>query len=213
MGASQPAHYFAAIQAVLPGADERAIELLGRYLQLVDSYASALDLTAYQGPSELAPEYVFAPSRLRGLATLNPEGEAVDLGSGAGCPVVALAVLMPGWRFHAVESRERRASFLATVQARLGLANLVVLNERTETLAAREARRFDMVTARAYGTPALLRQHAAALLRSGGELRGFAAPSHRGEAETWAASGFMPPAFLEISLDARHWVLLRAQRL
>lgn len=201
--------YCAAVESILPGISALARDTLGRYLSLVDEYSSLLDLTNYRGAEELAVQYAYAPAQLALSWPLAPSGRAADLGSGGGCPVVALATLLPDWRFCAVESRERRSDFLKLVKSQLGLANLMVLNERSEALISRETAGFDLVTARAYAQPATLLAHAAALLKPGGELRAFA-----------PADGFLPqlagfeaPQMSDCELGSRHWLLLRMLRL
>jgi len=59
----------------------------------------------------------------------------IDIGSGAGLPVIPLAISLPHWRFVAVEPRSLRAQHLLKVQKELNLGNLRVLCSKSEALA------------------------------------------------------------------------------
>jgi 16S rRNA (guanine527-N7)-methyltransferase len=91
---------------------------------------------------------------------------AADLGSGAGFPGLVLARLRPRWRVALLERTLKKARFLEEAVRALGLPNAAVL--------ARDAReveeRFDLVTARAAGSVAVVTRAAARLLVPGGLL-------------------------------------------
>ncbi|MEE4208603.1 MAG: RsmG family class I SAM-dependent methyltransferase, partial [Parvularcula sp.] len=59
----------------------------------------------------------------------------LDLGTGAGFPAVVIAIMRPDWPIVLVESRVRRAEFLARVAGELGLKRCKVLGERLERIA------------------------------------------------------------------------------
>jgi len=146
---------------------------LSEYLAMVAQYAPALNLTAFRGADEIKHEIGDESLRLLELGEIVDGWNCVDLGSGVGTPVVPLAISEPQANFTAVESRARRCDFLRQVVATLGLTNLRVLETRTEQLIAGAPAGFDLVTARAYAAPDVLCAHAAALLKPGGELRGY----------------------------------------
>ncbi len=50
----------------------------------------------------------------------------VDIGSGCGLPAVPMALALPHCRFHLVERRQRRATFLKILKSQLGLDNVTV---------------------------------------------------------------------------------------
>ncbi len=81
------------------------------------------------------------------------EGEALDLGSGAGFPALPLAALVPGLRFTLVESRQRKCAFLR-LAARRGALPLECLDVRVSLpLPAALPERLVLVTARALKLP------------------------------------------------------------
>ena len=69
-----------------------------------------------------------------------------DIGSGAGFPAIALAILLPNIEFTLIEPRVKRVSFLNTVRLNLGLKNVKVIEARVEEI---EDMRFDMIISRA----------------------------------------------------------------
>lgn len=56
-----------------------------------------------------------------------------DMGSGAGCPVIPLSIVLPEVSFYAVEPRTKRVAFLQEVKRTLNLQNLKVIGKRFET--------------------------------------------------------------------------------
>lgn len=56
-----------------------------------------------------------------------------DMGSGAGCPVIPLSIVLPEVSFFAVEPRAKRVAFLQEVKRTLNLENLKVVGKRFET--------------------------------------------------------------------------------
>ncbi|HES58254.1 MAG TPA: 16S rRNA (guanine(527)-N(7))-methyltransferase RsmG, partial [Firmicutes bacterium] len=145
-----------------------------QYVRLIERYAGTLNLTAITGGEDLADELVLEALRLLDLGEFSHGASVADLGSGNGSPVVPLAACCPGARFSAIESRQRRAAFIATVKAALDLENLDVLGYRVEQVAGRQPHAFDCAMSRAFARPPEMIQQALALLKPEGELRGFA---------------------------------------
>lgn len=75
----------------------------------------------------------------------------LDLGSGAGVPGVPLAIVRPTDRFVLVESRQRRASFLAEVVRALPLPNARVVGQRAESIEHEMAGSVEAVVMRCAG--------------------------------------------------------------
>lgn len=105
---------------------------------------------------------------------------AVDLGSGGGLPALVLAAAWPQSKWTLVESSLSRAAFLELHCAHLGWSNRVIVHQATvQSLGHQEQYRgqADLVTARSLGSPSLVVEAAAPLLRPGGELVVSAAPN------------------------------------
>lgn len=97
-----------------------------------------------------------------------------DLGSGGGVPALLIAAsLKTSARCVLIEGSDRRAAFLNDAVGRLGLTETAdVIASRAEVVGHRPELRgtFDLVTARAFGRPAVAAECAAPLLRVGGYL-------------------------------------------
>lgn len=103
----------------------------------------------------------------------SPSGRALDLGSGAGLPGLALAQLWPDSHWVLLDAGARRCEFLEQSVATLGLGKRVhVLRALAEELGREGAHRgaYRLVTARSFGPPATTAECAAPFLVRGGSL-------------------------------------------
>lgn len=106
---------------------ERQEQQLVAYSQLVKTYAKATDLF---GPAVLKDWPLHLSSAARSAAALPSEARLLlDLGSGGGLPGVVVAILRPDLPVVLCERREKRATFLKLVCARLGLGAKVFAND------------------------------------------------------------------------------------
>jgi 16S rRNA (guanine527-N7)-methyltransferase len=102
------------------------------------------------------------------LSAVPPEARSLlDLGSGAGVPGLPLKIVRPEISLTMVESRRRRASFLAEAIRSLDLVDASVVHGRAESLVA-EGRRFDVVAARCAGPAEGVLALGSSLLTPGG---------------------------------------------
>jgi 16S rRNA (guanine527-N7)-methyltransferase len=92
-----------------------------------------------------------------------------DLGAGAGFPGLPLAVALPDTQVTLVESSARKCRFLTSAAAASRTANAAVANARVEAWDAGLGS-FDVVTARALASLAVVAEYAAPLLGLGGTL-------------------------------------------
>jgi 16S rRNA (guanine527-N7)-methyltransferase len=103
--------------------------------------------------------------------TLQPfvRGERIaDVGTGAGFPGLALAIVNPAHHVTLIESVGKKARYVEQTVARLQLGNVEVVNGRAESY--RPARLFDTVTARALAPLADFVAFAGHLCAPGGRL-------------------------------------------
>jgi len=104
-----------------------------KYLHLVEAWSSRMSLVSTSSRRHLVDRHLL--DSLAPLRFVREAREAVDFGSGAGFPAIPLAVLAPGTRFHLVEARQKRATFLRHVTRALELANVRVWEGRGESWA------------------------------------------------------------------------------
>lgn len=136
--------------------DDAAIARLLAYVELLERWNAAYNLTAVRDPAEMVTRHLLdslaiAP-HVRG-ATL------ADLGSGAGLPGIPLAIAAPEREMLLVDSNGKKARFLREAVRRLGLERVRVAESRVENLAGA----FECITARAFAS-------LAEMLAAGGHL-------------------------------------------
>lgn len=125
--------------AGLPAAPPAAATIFADRLSLAETFAAILADTGVShgliGPREVP--------RLWDRHILNcavaheafpHEATVIDVGSGAGLPGLALAVVRPDLHIHLVEPMLRRTTWLSTTAAELGLDNCTVHRGRAEEL-------------------------------------------------------------------------------
>jgi 16S rRNA (guanine(527)-N(7))-methyltransferase RsmG len=92
-----------------------------------------------------------------------------DLGSGAGLPGIPIKIVRPDLRVTLIESRERRASFLAAAIREIGLQGCDVVAARAEAVPDR-GESYDAVVMRCAGDLETLVPVAARLTKPGGSV-------------------------------------------
>ncbi len=138
------------------------------------------------------------------LAELVPDDCLVaDVGSGAGLPGIPMAIAQPKAHFTLIEPMERRANWLASVVADLGIKNVDVIRSRAEEVTRTD---FDIVTARAVAALDKLLKLLTPLTRGSNlktvlALKGSRAPEEISEAKPRLQRlGFGEPDILTLGL-------------
>jgi 16S rRNA (guanine527-N7)-methyltransferase len=104
-----------------------------------------------------------------GVEAISSAKRIADLGSGAGFPGLALAVVLPAAQLCLVESQVRKCAFMEGLLARAAVANARVVGARAEEWEEGMGAN-DVVLARALAAPAVVIEYAAPLLLLGGAL-------------------------------------------
>ncbi len=110
--------------------DPLSLQHLESYLGLLEKWNARVNLTAscsWEALRPLVEESIWAASLYS-----NEDAEHLDVGTGAGFPVLPMKILRPRMGLQMVESRSRRTAFLETVKAELGLTDSVVIQLRLE---------------------------------------------------------------------------------
>src|SRR5690349_8281791 len=122
-----------------PAAPPAAATVFGARLGLAERFAEILADTGVShgliGPREVP---ILWERHLLNCAVVHeafPKGATVaDVGSGAGLPGLALAIVRPDLHLHLVEPLLRRTAWLAEAVRQLGLANVTVTRARAKEL-------------------------------------------------------------------------------
>jgi 16S rRNA (guanine527-N7)-methyltransferase len=136
-----------------PGSPRGALTLaraLERWAELVIEWNQRMDLTAARSADELVDLLIADAAVLASHAGAGAE-HWVDVGSGAGAPGLAIAVLAPELQLTLVEPKAKRVAFLRAVLVELGRPDVRVERARSEALATRS---FDVAVSRATLPPA-----------------------------------------------------------
>lgn len=123
---------------------------IATWLDLLRQWNQRIDLTAARTDDELLDLMLADAAVLARRDALLPEGATVvDVGTGAGAPGLALALLRPDLKVTLVEPLAKRVSFLRTVLSTVGRADVGLLRERAEPLARTRASGWDIAVSRA----------------------------------------------------------------
>ena len=122
-----------------------AMDQFASYLDLLVKWNRVYNLTAIRDEAKLVSHHVL--DSLAVVAHL-PDGNIVDVGSGAGLPGIPIAISCPGRAVTLLDSNHKKGAFLQQAIAELGLATVRVVTERVETY--RPAELFKTVISRAF---------------------------------------------------------------
>lgn len=140
--------------------------MLHRYLDLLEKWNAAYNLTAVRGRAAMEVEHILDSLAIVPHIGLRA-GTVVDVGTGAGLPGMVLAIVLPENRYVLIDSNGKKTRFLMQAAHELGLRNVTVFNGRIEDW--QPASRVDLVTSRAFASLADMVQGCRALLESGAQ--------------------------------------------
>ncbi|HNL42175.1 MAG TPA: 16S rRNA (guanine(527)-N(7))-methyltransferase RsmG [Ottowia sp.] len=141
----------AGAQALGLALDERQIDRLLAYLDLLLKWNRVYNLTALRDPADMLTHHVLDSLALIAPLRAHADGRALrllDVGSGGGLPGVVIAIGCPGIDVTCVDAVGKKAAFVQQVAGALGLANLHGQHGRVEAITGR----FDVVTSRAFAS-------------------------------------------------------------
>jgi 16S rRNA (guanine527-N7)-methyltransferase len=119
-------------------ADKVALDRLDRFAALLKEENTRQNLVAQASLAEIWRRHIADSAQLLAhvpretIDTLAANGIWLDLGTGAGFPGLAIAILRPEWDLRLVESRRRRSAFLETIRMELGLQKCSIIGSRLE---------------------------------------------------------------------------------
>lgn len=100
-----------------------------------------------------------------------------DVGSGGGVPGIPLAIARPDAAVMLIESTRKKAAFLASAVAELGLSNVTISSRRAEQVGHSSSREtFDVAVARAVAAMSFLAEWCLPLVKKGGKMLAMKGP-------------------------------------
>jgi 16S rRNA (guanine527-N7)-methyltransferase len=198
------------------GAAQLGISLTDRQMTQFQSYCTQLlnanqrfNLTGLKTPSDVMRLLFLDSLTIAGaLPSISKDPErsvrAVDVGTGAGVPGLALKILFPRWSMMLVESIQKKAGFVAEMAKTLNLSDVTVVNARAEEIGTRPEYRdgAELVMARAVSPLPSLVELCAPLVKPGG-LMAF---PKSGDVETECRSAEPAARALKVRLLTLHAV-------
>ncbi|MFG0251459.1 MAG: 16S rRNA (guanine(527)-N(7))-methyltransferase RsmG [Phycisphaerales bacterium JB038] len=169
--------------------DAGDVETFGLYLAHLLETNKLFNLTRITDVADAWMRHIFDSLTLLPILAAVGAESLCDVGSGGGAPGMPLAIALPQLQVTLLEATGKKAKFCADTAEALGLANVVVINERAETVGQDHhghREQFDAVCARALGKINVAAELTAPLARVGGLvllIKGEQAEADLAEAE------------------------------
>ncbi len=121
------------------------LQQLVQYVQLLDKWNSAYNLTSVRDPNEMLVKHIMDSL----VVAPHLHGQRIiDVGTGPGLPGVPLAICCPDKEFTLLDSLGKRVRFLNQVKLQLGLKNIQPVQSRVED----HHEKYDSVISRAFAS-------------------------------------------------------------
>ena len=183
--------------------DEKAIERLSLYADLLREWNEKMNLTAITDPEGIVVKHFLDCALLLKYVDLKEGARVADVGTGAGFPGMVLKILRPDIDLVLIDGLNKRLVFLNEVLNRLGLSAKTVHMRGEEAGQKAEFREsFDLVTARAVAKLNLLYEYCLPLCKVGGVFCSMKGPSANEEIkESTKAAGILGGSKAEIFFE------------
>ena len=123
-------------------------DALHAYLSELTTWNQRLNLTSIRDPELMVRHHLI--DCISVVPLLRPEGNLLDVGSGAGLPGIPISIMCPDKIVTLLEPRRKRANFLRHVSRTLRLTNIRVLESRIQSLTPDGTTLTDETIARAF---------------------------------------------------------------
>ncbi len=152
--------------------NKEKLDKFRRYYELLVEYNQKFNITAITEKEEVYKKHFI--DSLLGVDNFI-EGRLIDIGSGGGFPAIPLKIYNDNLCVTLVEATGKKCEFLKTVVDELGLKNIIVINDRAETLIKKTGFRegFDYCTARAVARLSTLLEYCLPFVKVGGKFVGY----------------------------------------
>jgi len=126
---------------------EHQLQQLVQYVQLLDKWNGAYNLTSVRDPAEMLVKHIMDSLV---VAPFIHGQRIIDVGTGPGLPGIPLAICFPDKDFILLDSLGKRIRFLNQVKLQLGLKNVTPLQSRVEDHQPQPG--YDVVLSRAFAS-------------------------------------------------------------
>ncbi|WP_353893288.1 16S rRNA (guanine(527)-N(7))-methyltransferase RsmG [Proteinivorax hydrogeniformans] len=159
--------------------DTDQVEKLKKYKELLLAWNEKMNLTAIVDEQAIIVKH-FIDSMLP--ASLFTEGKVIDVGTGAGFPIVPLKILKPELDVWGLDALNKRITFLEEVREELGI-ELNLIHGRAEEYAKKDVSRetFEFATSRAVAPLNILAEYNLPFLKVGGNFVAYKGSNYKEE--------------------------------
>lgn len=148
--------------------DDAALDRFERYLAELLHWNRSINLTAITDPQHVVIKHFI--DSLSIVPLLDQGIRLLDIGSGAGLPGLAVAVVRPDLQVTSLDAVEKKVRFQRHLCRLLGLSGVEVVHRRVEQLAQERPGCYDLVVSRAFRDLERFAQLALPLVRPCGRL-------------------------------------------
>lgn len=146
--------------------DDEQVEKLRIYLELMQKWNKAYNLTAITEPQKMVAYHVL--DSLSIMPEFDPHSRCLDVGTGAGLPGIPLAIMLPQSDWVLLDSNGKKTRFVQQAVAHCRLSNVKVVQSRIQDYDAESS--FDVIVSRAYSSLQDFVTSVAPLWQSGSRL-------------------------------------------
>lgn len=129
--------------------DENDLKKFEKYKELLKEYNKKFNLTSILEDEKIYLKHFYDSLYLMTISEFKNKKTFLDIGTGAGFPGLALAIMNKNMFFTLVESNKKKCMFLNLVKENLNLTNVEVINQRAEDYTKVNREIFDIVSSRA----------------------------------------------------------------
>ena len=112
------------------GLSAESMDTLARLGDLI--LHAGLNITALTEPEEIERQHFLDSLSLLTIPPVTQARRIVDIGSGGGLPALLLALVLPASRVTALESLQKKCTYIENTARELGLTNVQVVCARAE---------------------------------------------------------------------------------
>lgn len=124
-----------------------AQDKISRYLDLLQKWNKAYNLTAIRDPEDMLIKHI--EDSLAVIPYIKGS-KIIDIGTGAGLPGIPLAIALPHLHFTLLDSNGKKIRFLTQVVSELAIKNTEIIQERVEDY--QNANGFQTIISRAFAS-------------------------------------------------------------
>ena len=151
---------------------------LDLYAEILTEYNKKINLTAIMSPDEMYVKHFLDSMIVCTMLDFPANSTVIDIGSGAGFPLVPMKLYRPDLKITLLDSLKKRTEFLKILTSELGFeANII--NDRAENAAKSDEFRenYDFCVARAVAPLSLLCEYCLPFVKVGGHFLALKGPS------------------------------------